>query len=64
MGPWKGVKPQPDSPIELYDVVKDIGETKDLAAANSDVVARIAGIMKSARTGPIPESRPAGRKKK
>jgi arylsulfatase A-like enzyme len=65
MGNWKGVKPTPESAIELYDVAKDIGETKDLAASQPGVVAKIADIMKNGRTGPIPQARPnAGKKKK
>ena len=38
--PAKGVNTTP-SPPRLYDVVTDPGETKDLAAAHSDVVARL-----------------------
>ena len=41
-------------PIELYDLSKDIGETKDVAAAHPDVVARIAAIIDEAYT-PSPD---------
>lgn len=48
MGDWKGVLPAGKEAIELYNLASDIGETKDVAAANPSVVARIAAIMKSA----------------
>ena len=54
MGPWKGIRNEvskrPDAPIELYDLERDIAETTDVAAANPDVVKRIATLMKSSRT--------------
>ena len=48
MGDWKGVRVKPSGPIELYYLKTDIGETKDLAAANPDVVKRIGEIMRAA----------------
>ncbi len=59
MGRWKGVKRNADAPVELYDIETDIGETKDLAKANPAVAARIAEIMKTART-PGPERKKKG----
>ena len=51
LGNWKGVrKASRKNPIELYDVVKDPGESNDVAARNPAVVKRIAEIMVSART--------------
>jgi arylsulfatase A-like enzyme len=48
---WKGVrKASRQNPMELYDIVKDPGETKNVAAENAAVVKRIAAIMVSART--------------
>lgn len=50
MGNWKAVRPAIGAPVELYDLGADIGETNNVAAAHSDVVARIEQIMKTART--------------
>ena len=46
MGDWKGIRQASDGKIELYDLKKDVAETKDLAAANPKIVAQIAAIMK------------------
>lgn len=57
MGKWKGVrqnmlKKSNKDPlkIELYDLKADISESKDLAAANPKVVARIRKIMQEQHT--------------
>ncbi len=46
---WKGVRQNvikdPNSPIELYDLNQDPGETKNVAAEHKDVVERIKTIM-------------------
>jgi hypothetical protein len=34
---WKGVRHGFKGPIELYDLVRDAGESKDVAAAHPDV---------------------------
>lgn len=49
-GDWKAVRNGPSSAIELYDLSQDVGETRDLAAAKPDLVARAEALMKSART--------------
>jgi hypothetical protein len=54
MGRWKGVQPKGKTAVELYDLSKDPGEKNDVAAANPDVAARVAEIMKSGRTDWIP----------
>ena len=48
LGKWKAVRPAVDQPVQLYDLAADIGETRDVAAANPEVVARIGRIMKEA----------------
>jgi arylsulfatase A len=57
MGRWKGIRnnaaKQPDGPIELYDLERDLGETTNVAAANPDIVRRIEALMKSSRTRAI-----------
>ncbi len=50
LGDWKGYRPRIDSPIELYDLVADVGEQTDVAAQHPDIVARITEIMATART--------------
>jgi arylsulfatase len=56
MGPWKAVRQQmlrrnnPDPlKIELYNLDEDIGESRDVAAKNPEIVARLRQIMKAAR---------------
>jgi arylsulfatase A-like enzyme len=54
MGDWKGIRQNvaknPGGPIELYNLKKDIGEKRNVAARHSGVVAKIEELMKSART--------------
>jgi arylsulfatase len=56
MGPWKGVKrdlrKDPDSPLELFDLGRDIAERDDVAARHPDIAARIEEIMLEARDMP------------
>ena len=60
MDRWKGVRhPMRSGRIELYDVVADPGETRDLAARNPQVVARIRRAMSEAHT-PNPAWQPRG----
>lgn len=47
---WKGIRLGVGSPIQLYDLQQDIGETTDVADDHPDVVRRIARIMDSATT--------------
>jgi len=46
MGRWKAVRRGLSSPLELYDLQTDIGETRDLAGKQTEMVSRIAEIMK------------------
>lgn len=49
MGKWKGVKYKasvdPASPIELYDLERDRGETKNIATQHPDIVKQMAAVM-------------------
>jgi arylsulfatase A-like enzyme len=49
MGNWKGVKlnaaSQPNGPIELYDLYKDVSEINNVADKHPDVVKAIQKIM-------------------
>jgi arylsulfatase A-like enzyme len=49
-GDWKAVRLGPGKPLELYDLKTDVGETHDVAGQHPDVVARIEGYLRSART--------------
>ena len=49
-GDWKGVRSGPSRPWELYDLRNDVGETRDLAAAKPDLVAKADAFAKAART--------------
>jgi arylsulfatase A len=49
-GRWKAVWNAPDKGIELYDLERDIGETRDLASAHPDIVTQFRTFFASART--------------
>ena len=50
MGKWKGirlnVRKDPNSPIELYDLSKDIGEENNIALKHPEIVKEIELAMK------------------
>jgi arylsulfatase len=50
LGRWKGIRHRVDRAMELYDLDEDIGEERDVAGANPEIVARIAELMESGRT--------------
>ncbi|MFZ9936696.1 MAG: arylsulfatase [Luteolibacter sp.] len=56
MGNWKGIKRNvrmnPDAPMELYDLGKDIGETHDLADTHPEIVRKIEDIIARERVMP------------
>ena len=47
---WKAVRPKAAAPWELYDLAADIGEKKNIAAKNPDVLKRIDEICREAHT--------------
>jgi len=51
-GKWKGVRLNVSNvaPMELYDLDADPGETKDVATAHPDIIARLDSMMKEAHT--------------
>jgi arylsulfatase A-like enzyme len=58
MGDWKAVRPEPDGPLELYNLAEDIGETRNVATEKPEVTARIEEYLKTARTQPRPQTQP------
>ena len=49
-GDWKLVRQGPRYALELFDVAKDIGETRDVAKDHPDVVARLEKLFVNGRT--------------
>lgn len=47
-GNWKAVRNGPGQALELYDLATDFAESKNVAAANPDLVARAESLMKTA----------------
>ena len=56
-GDWKGVREDPDQPLELYDLAHDEGEQHNVAAEHTDVVRTLEGLLQTSRTD-APEWRP------
>jgi arylsulfatase A-like enzyme len=50
MGRWKGVRHGLDAALELYDLSSDIGESKDVAASQGDVVRAMEDFLRGCRT--------------
>jgi arylsulfatase A-like enzyme len=50
LGKWKGIRSSKGSPLELYDIEQDIGETRNIAADHPAVVARIELLLRDSRT--------------
>jgi arylsulfatase A len=50
MGNWKAVRLASGKPLELYDLVTDPHEARDVATSHPDVVASIEGYLRTART--------------
>jgi arylsulfatase A len=49
-GRWKAVRLKPGTPLELYDLVADPGEARNVASAHPDIVGHIETFLKTART--------------
>lgn len=49
-GDWKAIRPKPDAPLELFNLARDPGEARDVAADFPAVVKHLETLLKSART--------------
>ena len=50
MGNWKAIRPELGKALELYNLKTDIGESKNVAAQNPDVVIKFENFLRTART--------------
>jgi arylsulfatase A-like enzyme len=50
MGDWKAVRKQFGTPLELYNLKTDLAEEHNIAGKHADVIERIEGILRTART--------------
>lgn len=48
-GRWKGVRAVRGTPLELYDLAKDVGETHDIAAQHPDIADRLLKYLATGR---------------
>jgi arylsulfatase A-like enzyme len=53
LGDWKGVRAGAGKEIELYDLTRDAGEQKNLAAQHRDIVQKIDSLMRTSRTDSV-----------
>ncbi len=50
MGDWKAIRSAPDKALELYNLKEDSGESRDVAAANPEVIVQFEEYLRTART--------------
>jgi arylsulfatase A-like enzyme len=62
LGNWKVVRPAYGKPLELYDLSRDAGESRDLATERPEVLARLESLMKAAHVDSPDYPRSAPRK--
>lgn len=55
-GDFKGVRTAPGAALEVYNLRVDAGETKNIAAENSKVAARLEKLLKEQHTAPLPHA--------
>ncbi len=64
LGAWKGIRPAPGKPVQLYNLESDPAEKKDVASQNVFLIRRVERIFSEARTPsskwPLSGDKPAG----
>ncbi len=50
VGDWKGIRANPDAPLELFQLARDPGESRNVAADYPAVVKHLETLLKAART--------------
>ena len=50
MGDWKGIRPAPGKALEIYNLKEDSGESRNVAAANPEIVVQFEEYLRTART--------------
>jgi arylsulfatase A len=58
MSDWKAVRPEPGGELELYNLRADIGETRNVAAQQPEIMSKIKTYLATARTAPRPQKDP------
>jgi len=58
MGDWKGVRLDEGKPLELYNLLRDVGEQTNVAADHADIVSRMETIIKDSHREPRPQIEP------
>jgi arylsulfatase A-like enzyme len=58
MSEWKAVRPEPDAPVEIYNLKDDPGESRNLAKDRSDITRRLEEILRTAHQDPHPQKDP------
>jgi arylsulfatase A-like enzyme len=58
LGHWKAVQRSVDSPLELYDLDKDLSETTNLAVSNPEVVAMMYALLDANHSEAPPQIEP------
>ena len=48
-GRWKAVRLSEDAALEIYDLQEDLGETRDVADQNPELVEKFESFLRSAR---------------
>ncbi len=64
LGDWKALRLKQGEPLELYNLKKDIGETKNVAAQNPKIIEKIEEILKTCRTEYVRAEKGANKKAK